>query len=562
MSKSFESNSKTARAVQSLSRRTFFKGLASSAGVASLPLLSGCASHSDPFLHSVASGDPLADRVIIWTRITAYNATGEIASTDEQPLEIPYQWMVSLDPEFTSMVVQGEGVTSASRDFTVKEDVIGLSPGTTYYYRFVAEGWYSPTGRTKTLPVGHVERLRIAFTSCSNWTYGHFNVYGAIAARQDLDVVLHLGDYIYEYGDSYSSSKSDRVHSPNHEIITLRDYRLRHSQYKTDDFLQEAHRQNAFITVWDDHETANDAYKDGAQNHNEKLEGAWAARRQYAIQAYFEWMPIREVQKSSEGINLIYRDFRFGDLMDLLMLDTRIAGRTKQSQIGNLNTLNDPEHTLLGEEQEQWLYQKLDQSKADNTAWRVLGQQVMMGHFSGGAIGFNMDQWDGYPKSRERLFNHIIDNNIDNFVVLTGDIHSSWAMDLAPNPFSIDAYDPATGEGSIGVEFVTPGVSSPGIPDPVLSAAVSTSINAAMPHMKMVDFYYRGHVLLDITHSQIQAEWHWVRTIHRPTTSTFFRKAFKVLNGQSGLSAESTATAPLASPPQFAPKQTALQRVV
>ncbi len=545
-----------------ISRRDFFKGVATTAGVASLPVIAGCAAQNDPFLHGVASGDPLQDRVILWTRVTAYNDSGEIASAGQQPETIDYQWKVALEPTMETLVAQGQGVTSAERDYTVKVDVTGLTAGTTYYYQFQALGWYSQIGRTRTLPEGHVDKLRIAFTSCSNWVYGYFNVYRNIALRRDLDVVLHLGDYIYEYGQSYANQNLDRKHIPDHEIITLQDYRQRHAQYKTDRDAQAVHQQHPFIAIWDDHELANDAYKDGAENHNEALEGAWEQRRKNAVQAYFEWMPIRETDYNDLGEPVVYRDFGFGDLVDLIMLDTRLSGRTEQSAIGDLNTLNDPDHRLLDETQEQWLYQKLLDSKIKQTTWRVLGQQVMMGQLAGGAIGFNMDQWDGYPLSRERLFNHLIDNQIDNFVVLTGDIHSSWAMDLSPNPFSANVYDPHTGSGSIGVEFVSPAVSSPGIVNPLLAAGVSEALQAAMPHMKYVDFYRRGYVLLDITHERIQAEWHHVGSVNFPGLGDFFSRAYAVYNGEPGLKRELVQSEPIYDAPPFAPTLKASERVV
>lgn len=547
----------------SVTRRSFLKGAAGAAGVASLPVLPGCVAEAadDPFLHGVASGDPLTDRVILWTRITPYTAEGFQATPDEYPAAINYRWVVAQDPYMTSIVLEGEGETSPDRDFTVKVDVAGLQPGTTYYYRFESQGWASDTGRTKTLPVGHVERLRIAFTSCSNWEGGFFNVYGAIAKRDDLDVVLHLGDYIYEYGTGgYGSNGANRQHEPAHEILTLADYRERHAQYKTDEYLREAHRQNAFITVWDDHESANDAYAEGAENHSEETEGNWFERRSAAVKAYFEWMPIREKGLDGYGDQLIYRDFRFGDLIDLMMLDTRLYSRSEQAVIGDVGTLLNPDHKLLGDEQEQWLFDKLTQSQVDGTSWRLLGQQVMMAQLAAGGIGFNMDQWDGYPACRERLFNHVIDNEIDNFVVLTGDIHSSWANDLAPQPFNVSQYDRESGAGAIGVEFVTPGVSSPGIEDYYLAFAASFALKNSLPHMKLVDFFHRGYVLMDITHERIQAEWHWVRSVRRKTDIGFFARAFQTWNGQPGLQRVDEKTQSRRDAPALAPVLTAAEK--
>lgn len=547
----------------SFSRRTFLKGAAGTAGVASLPVLPGCvaAAADNPFTHGVASGDPLTDRVILWTRITPFTPAGVPATPDEYPELISYRWLIAEDPDLLSVVQEGEGETSRDRDFTVKIDPDGLQPGTTYYYRFESQGWASPTGRTKTLPEGHVERLRIAFTSCSNWEGGYFNVYGAIARREDLDAVLHLGDYIYEYGaGGYGSNADARSHKPAHEILTLEDYRERHAQYKTDEYLQEAHRQHPFITVWDDHESANDSYAEGAENHTEGVEGNWFDRRSAAVKAYFEWMPIREQGVDGYGDQLIYRDFRFGDLIDLMMLDTRLYSRSEQGAIGDLGVLLDPDHKLLGDSQEAWLFDRLLTSQQDGVRWRVLGQQVMMAQLAAGAIGFNMDQWDGYPLCRERLFNHVVDNQIDNFVVLTGDIHSSWANDLAPEPFNTSLYDRTTGAGAIGVEFVTPGVSSPGIEDYYLAFAASLALKRSLPHMQMVDFFHRGYVLLDINHYRIQAEWHWVRSVKRKHDISFFARAFQTWSGRPALVQEFVKTEPRHDAPALAPKLSDAQR--
>ena len=547
-----------------VTRRSFIKGAAGSAGIASLPLLPGCgASAANPFLHGVASGDPLIDGVILWTRITPHNADGSISEISEYPEHLSYRWLVAEDPQLQSIVHEGVGETSPDSDFTVKVDVAGLAPGTTYYYRFESQGWASDTGRTKTLPEGHIDHLRIAFTSCSNWEYGYFNAYGALAKRPDLDVVLHLGDYLYEYGNgSYGSLAVDRRHEPAHEIVSLQDYRQRHAQYKTDEYLQEAHRQNPFITVWDDHESANDSYAVGAENHTDATEGDWLLRRANAIQAYFEWMPIRETGVDRFGDQLIYRDFRFGNLIDLMMLDTRLYARTKPATIGDLNVLLDDQHTLLGDDQERWLFEKLIASKQENVSWRILGQQVMMAQLAAGAVGFNMDQWDGYPLCRERLFTHLIENDINNFVVLTGDIHSSWANDLAPDPFNTSLYDRQSGAGAIGVEFVTPAVTSPGIDDYYLAFAASFALKNALPHMQMVDFYRRGYVLLDITHERIQAEWHWLHTINKKTKRTFFARAYETRKGNPALVKCSTATPDKAFFPELAPDLSTRQKLL
>lgn len=526
----------------SLTRRSLLKAAAGSATLASVTSLQGClGSIEGPFKHGVASGDPLQDRVILWTRITPEELLlGPLA----------FEWWVATDPEMTQRIAGGSAVTGAERDYTVKLDVTGLDSDTTYYYQFVFGDWLSPVGRTKTLPEGAVERLRIAFTSCSWFTVGLFNVYRAIAQREDLDAVLHLGDYIYEYGnDLMNPALINRQHSPAHHIESLQDYRMRHAQYKTDPDLMEAHRQHPFITVWDDHESANNAWFDGAENHEDD-QGPWPERRANAIKAYFEWMPVRETGLDTNNDQLVYRNFRFGDLLNLSMLDTRLVGRAKQAVPGDLVTINDPTRSLLGDAQEAWLFEQLRLSQQQGVTWKMLGQQVMMAQLAAGYIALNMDQWDGYPVARQRLFDLIKSEQIQNFVVLTGDIHSSWANDLQEDPFA--------GSDILGVEFVTPGVTSPSIPVKPIADRVAGELMKHMPHMHFVDFFHKGHVLLDITHDYIQGEWYFAESINRSADS-FFAKGYRVNAGGGGLIPVDAPAAPATASP-LAPVLTAEQR--
>ncbi|MCA9620371.1 MAG: alkaline phosphatase D family protein [Myxococcales bacterium] len=440
------------------------------------------------FLHGVASGDPLADAVILWTRVTV---------ADGAPTDV--EWTIASDAEFADVVAEGVFSTDADRDFTVKVDVTGLAPATTHYYRFTALGETSPVGRTRTAPTGSVARLRFGICSCASYAHGFFNAYRLLARRYDLDVVLHLGDYIYEYGDgSYGDPQlgDARAYDPPHEIVTLEDYRRRYAHYRSDADLQEVHRQHPFITVWDDHESANDSYTQGAENHDPSSEGEWSERKAQAQRAYFEWMPIRE-----QADGRIWRSFRYGDLVDLIMLDTRLWGREQQ------NTEmpdSDPTRQLLGDDQEAWLDEQLTTSTA---RWRLVGQQVMMGQLQ---IFYNGDQWDGYPAARERFFDVLESNTIDNTVVLTGDIHSSWAIDLTRDPMA-QTYDPATGAGSLGVELVTPGITSPGFPAGL--AAVADGIKEDNRHMKLVELVSRGYIVLDVDQSRVEAAWYHMADI-------------------------------------------------
>jgi alkaline phosphatase D len=496
-------------------RRHFVSNTLAIAAASSLVRAAG-GGHGETFQHGVASGDPLQHRVILWTRIT----------TPDQGDDVEVRCTVARDPRMQQVVTSGKVRTGISRDFTVKIDVDRLEPGQTYYYQFSARGARSPVGRTRTLPDEGANAARLALASCSNLPYGLFNVYALIARRADIDCVLHLGDYVYEYANgTYGDGTAlGRVPVPDKEMVTLAEYRQRHAQYKLDADLQEAHRQHPFICVWDDHEVANDAWKDGAGNHNpDRGEGDYAVRKQAAVRAYFEWMPIREFA-AREDVR-IYRQFSFGDLADLLMLDTRLHGRSRQSSArrarftegfpANDPVISDPRRTLLGFDQEAWLGKQLFESQARGATWRLLGQQVMMAPLSkdGGHTLASLDQWSGYRAARDRLYQTLRANRIDNLVVTTGDIHSSWGNELTWNPWEPAAYDPQTGRGVVGVEFVTPAVSSPGTADPVDAARFAAAWRDGGPHVKYAELHKRGYVLLDIDRERVQGEFWHVATV-------------------------------------------------
>ena len=532
-----------------IDRRSFLR-IAAAAGVG-LPWLAcapgrgaGGTARAGPFRHGVASGDPLADRVVLWTRVS-------VATPDP----VAVQWRLARDPGLRDEVARGRVTADPSRDHTVKVDPTGLEPATSYYYRFEAAGHASPIGRTRTLPVGEVERLRFAFASCANIAFGYFNVYALIARRPDLDAVLHLGDYLYEYANATygDGSALGRAPRPDRELLTLADYRTRHAQYKGDPDLQEAHRQHPFIAVWDDHESANNAWKDGAQNHDPASEGDWAARKASAMRAWREWMPIRE--GAADGDGRIYRRFRCGDLADLLMLDTRLVGRDRQARSGHdVETLRDPGRSLLGPAQEAWLLDALSDSQASGVGWRVLGQQVMFAQLvhKDGTIR-NPDQWDGYPASRARLLDQLERGGIDDMVVLTGDLHSSWALEISRDPFAAEVYDPATGRGSLAVEFVVPAVSSPGERDPERAARRAAETLARHPHLRWLDLYHRGYGLLDLDRERAQAEWWHVDTVSERRRAERFAKGFRTRRGRSHLEPVVEPSAPRAGAPPLAP---------
>jgi alkaline phosphatase D len=493
---------------------------------------------SASFDHGVASGDPLHDRVVLWTRVTPSNWERDVTVS----------WKLARDVKMRRVVAKGRVETNILRDFTVKIDVDGLDPARTYYYQFSVQGAESMIGRTRTLPLANTQAARLAVASCANLPMGLFNVYALIARRADLDAVLHLGDYLYEYANgSYGDGTAlGRVPLPDKEIVSLIDYRQRHEQYKRDPDLQAAHRQHPFICVWDDHEFANNTWKEGADNHNaDRGEGEWSARKTAAIRAYCEWMPIREWGEAPD--DRIYRQFRFGNLADLLMLDTRLHGRDRQSAANPSSagyTVDDPARTLLGFDQEEWLSRRLSLSKSDDVAWRLLGQQVMMAQLSTdqGQSKLNLDMWDGYAPARQRLYETARDNGIDNLVVLTGDIHSSWANELTANPWEPAAYDPATGRGVLGVEFATPAVSSPGVLDPPAAIKHAKLIGDSSPHVKYVEYQKRGYVLLDIDQQRVQGEFWHVATVDAPSREETLAAAFVNEAGANRLQPASVAS--------------------
>ncbi len=469
-------------------------------------LRTGARSDLAPFFHGVASGDPLMDKVIIWTRITTDSVDARV------------KWRIASDTGMVNVLDSGMVMTDASRDFTVKVDVPNLQPNTFYYYEFEAYNKYSLRGRTKTLPVGDVDSLRLAVVSCSNYAAGFFNAYDALTNRNDIDAVLHLGDYIYEYGDGQFGA--DRSLQPTTEILTLSDYRTRHSYYKLDEDLIRLHQQYPFITVWDDHETANDAWFGGAQNHDASSEGDWFDRKSFGIRAYNEWQPIR--RPSAQDTQQIYRKFRFGDLIELYMLDTRLQAREEQNGIDN-----NPARQLLGNQQLQWLVTGMDTSTA---RWRLLGQQVMMAPIKIPSLSFPFtpapfleDQWDGYPAERNRLYDSIQQNNIPNMVVLTGDIHSAWANDLP-----LSGYNPSTGAGSIGVEFVVNSVTSANFPFPVPQSIIQNFNN----HIKFAELTDHGYMIVDVNKDRIQCDWYTLSTISSQTYTDNHTASWYTNNGE------------------------------
>jgi alkaline phosphatase D len=461
-----------------------------------------------PFYHGIASGDPMEDRVIIWTRVTP---------EDGAMTSVPVKWKVSLDSAMTQVVQFGEFITNEDRDYTVKVDVTGLQADTWYYYQFEAFQKNSTQGRTRTSPspTQLKDSLRFAVVSCSNLEAGFFNSYASLAARTDFDAVLCLGDYIYEYetGGYSPNAQTERYFEPTHEIVSLEDYRMRYSIYKLDPDLRRLHQISPWFCIWDDHESANDAWEFGAENHNSG-EGNWNDRKNAAKQAYFEWLPIRE---NSEGSYDIYRSASYGQLADLIFLDTRLVGRNEQVSVGS-SSLNSASRTMLGSTQYNWLTNELNQSTA---AYKLVAQQVMMAPLEIFGVPVNMDQWDGYPVERQQLLINILSHNIENVVVLTGDIHTSWASEILLN------------STKVAVEFVTPSVTSPGLN---LGSGVSSSaILLANNHIKWVDLLNKGFLIVDINQNRIQSDWYFVNSIDNPSTNHYHAKSFIKNNGSNQL---------------------------
>jgi len=510
------------------------------------------------FAHGVASGDPLSDRVILWTRITA-NVSDGAAVGPKTPLwkeaPVPLTWTVARDPRMEQIVQRGDAKARPERDYTVKLDVQGLEPGTTYFYQFECEGAHSPIGRTKTLPVGEVDRLRLAFCSCSSLPWGFFHAYAQLAKRADIDAVLHLGDYIYEYANGVYGDGTDigRIPRPDRELVTLADYRARYEQYRSDPDLQAMHQQHPVIAVWDDHEIANDTWKNGAENHDPS-EGDWMTRRTAAVRAYFEWLPIRET--SSPEAPAIYRSFRFGDLAHLDMLDTRVVGRDRQLPPDAMG-LAAEERSLLGAEQEAWLEGELGRASSAGVAWKVVAQQVLFAPARrADDSAMSVEKWDGYPAARRRLLDFIAERAVEDVVILSGDFHSSWALDVPREPFSADGYDQTTGRGAVAVEFLTPGISAPGSHDRQKAIDTAAELIEHNPHLRWVDFISQGYAVLDLTAERAQCDWYFVSDVRQRNGTEHFARAFATKRGRSFLEEVPTPAPTRANAAALAPSQT------
>ncbi len=490
-----------------------------------------------PFYHGVASGDPLSDRVILWTRI----------STDNSISPVSVNWQIFSDTSLSSIVQSGSASTDSAKDFTIKVDATNLQPNTWYYYRFNYDTFYSVLGRTRTLPTGAVNNLRFAVASCQDYQSGFYNAHRHIAQRNDLDAVLFLGDYTYEDAAD-NNPVGDRFHEPDKKTVSLLDYRLRQSLYHLDPDLQAAHLQYPWIAVWDDHETTNNSYTDSAKKHNVN-DGPWYARKTNAVKAYNEWMPIRTPDVNDTF--RIFRRFTWGDLLDLHMIDTRLYDRDRQAgtTVAVTNTeINDSTRTMVGPLQFNWLETNMQSSTAQ---WQILGQQVMMTPLiiPAGVLGadpfvVNGDQWDGYPYERQRFYDFVLGDSLKNVVVLTGDIHTAWANDLP-----LAGYDTANRSKSLGVEFVAPSITSGNELPPLITAPVISSL---AQHVRYVELVQHGYYLLDVTPQRTQADFIYVSSIESKAYTTNDLNHYCVNDGETWLNTCSSAAIALNNYPPLA----------
>ena len=520
------------------------------------------------FNHGVASGDPMHDRVILWTRVTPDEISNE-------PIAVECK---VFDRKGKKVVAKFQTETSRNSDYCVKVDAMGLEPDTEYRYRFevaTPDGMQrSVKGRTKTTSLGGNEKIKLAAISCSNWQFGFFNVYRELGRMTDLDVIVHLGDYLYEYGtDGYGSDVAKaigRLHEPAAEIISLEDYRQRHAQYKSDPDLQSAHAVAPWICTWDDHESANNSYRTGAENHQpHEGEGTWTDRKQVAIQAYLEWMPIRD-PRTSQMHESIYRQFRFGDIATIFALESRLTGRSDEISwadelssvspdqdprpiVGKvLRKVSNPTRSMLGVAQEKWLAKGLKASVDQGVSWQVLANQVVMAKvrppdftktltqaqmemqtipliqrlipFSALGLPFNLDAWDGFPAARERLYKAAKDANA-TLVTLTGDTHTAWANSLVDES-----------NNRLGVEFACTSVSSPGlgaymgdIPD------LGKQFEDANEHVYYHDPFGSGATIVTLERDKVTSEYLKVSTVMSKDYTMTSSVSFVTERGQNGI---------------------------
>ena len=504
------------------------------------------------FTHGVASGEPSANSVLLWTRFV-----GEA--------DVKLRAEVASDAMFQKLVTGTEVVAAPDRDYTAKVIVKGLAPGRWYYYRFVApDGTRSVVGRTRTLPNGSLDKFGIGLFSCSNLPFGWFNAYAHACERNDLDLIVHVGDYLYEYAigtyPSVGETLTGRVIEPAHEMVTLADYRLRYASYRLDPDLQKLHQSYPMIAQWDDHELTNDAWVGGAENHQADKEGDWETRKAIAERVYREWMPVSDDRFGS---------YQIGDLATLFKLETRISGRSAppsleaalkdQPDIAKalLNfrdgVLRDPTRTLLGMQQESWLKENLRKSTQSKTRWQIVSQQIVMGEIvapqqvgqwlpedapeflkrrmAAGLVAaklglpYNFDSWGGFPAARTRLLQDSLEAGA-NPIVLAGDSHNAWAQNLS------------LGNTAAGVEFATHSVTSPGFESYLRRGAptdVAAALQATNPGLVFSNTHQRGYTSILLGRDQAVGQFHFMKTIRERSTELAETRSLRVRHGERRL---------------------------
>ena len=551
----FKTEPPVAAPIAALDRRSLLKGGALGAGALSAPLAAQASSAARGFTHGVASGEPGVDKVMLWTRYVA-----------EQ--DVALEWQVSETSDVASPVAGGSALPRAANDWCAKSWADGLRAGTWYYFRFIApDGTISDIGRTKTLPEGPTAHWRMAVFSCSNIGFGWLNAYAHAAQANEFDCTLHLGDYFYEYpAGTYPSAGqtvSGRDVVPENEAVALADYRRLYALYRSDRDLQRLHQLYPMISGWDDHESANDSWEGGAQNHQPETEGEWSVRKAAAMKAYREWMPVSDEP---------WAVYEVGDLATLYRLETRLSARAQQFDYGMLlrgvpspeegvarlkafrdRDYLDPTREVLGTAQQSWLSEGLARSRKDGKTWQVLVQQVLMGKSasansltenlpeglpdfvrervvagamaSSAGLPLNMDAWDGYPAARARLFEAALAADA-NLISLAGDTHNAWAFDLTH------------AGNAVGVEFGGQSVCSPGFetflptisPDDIASAMVQRN-----PELKWMDASRRGYMAVELTPQRASSEYRFLSSVREKGAGVIATKRITTLAGKRSL---------------------------
>lgn len=527
-----------------LDRRLLLKAASLGLGALAVPGVAQIAA-ARGFTHGVASGEPRQRSVMLWTR---YVPGGRV------------HWQVSRSEDFRRIVAEGDVAADAERDYCVKPVATGLRPNEWYFYRFRdGGGGVSPVGRTRTLPEGRTPRFNLGIFSCANLAFGYFNAYGHAAARGDIDLAVHLGDYYYEYPHgTYPSARAalpGRFH-PAAEAVHLADYRLRHALYRSDPDLQALHARFPMILMWDDHETANNSWQGGAENHDPATEGTWSARKTAALRAYREWLPVSDRS---------WESYEIGDLATLMRAETRLTARSEQRSYDDIlkgapdrkaallrfrdSAWRDPAITMMGREQEAWLAASLKRSARRGTRWQLLAQQTVMGSCalpleargwlkadapaavaravadaadaSEVGLPLNLDAWDGYPAARDRLLRSALEAD-SNLLVITGDSHNGWAFDLD------------VGGVPAGTEFAGQSVTSPGLESYRIDAAAADlerALRARNPSLKWVDASRRGYLTLSLTPERARGEWLSLDTVRARSTRIAAASRMEVVRG-------------------------------